>query len=542
MGHTVFILHEETELIGLLKNNHIEIAIVDIDNENGLDSCNMIKSYSYTINNTYVYILIVTKLNRSETVKYALHLGADDFLSSPPDMEEVYIRTTTGQRIVELSKNNMHLFSTITNSRNKFKLMVDTLEESIISVDKNLNILSANKAFLKFVEKHDFKNVINKPYKEMMYCINEQIQHKSRSLPAIHVFDSGTSLFTQIKIKKQNKNIYLKIHSEPIKNQDGEIIQVIETMSDITKEITAINQSNKKNKALSKALNAIEKTQAQLIQSEKMASVGQLAAGVAHEINNPVGFIISNLKTLGKYQRDIIKLLEKYQGIGSGLQDYFSKKINIQSLSNPLEQIQSLEKNMEIDYIKNDIIDLINECDEGAERIKNIVSDLKNFAHPGEEKLKYTNINKNLDSTLNVVRNELKYKATIIKNYGELPDIPCYPQQLSQVFINLLVNAAHAIAEQGEIKIITRLIDEYIEIIISDTGKGISKKDLTKIFDPFFTTKDVGKGTGLGLHVVYNIIQKHHGSIEVKSKVNMGTTFIIKVPVNLKNNKEVECH
>ena len=180
MGYTVFILHEETELTGLLKNNHIDIAIVDIDNKNGLDLYESIKSYSYTINNTYLYTIIITRLNRSETLKYALNLGADDFLSSPPDMKEVYIRVTTGQRIVELSRDNMHLLSKIINSRNKFKFIVDSLEESIISIDKNLNILSANKAFLKFVGKHDFKNVINKPYKEAMHCITEQIGHKDK--------------------------------------------------------------------------------------------------------------------------------------------------------------------------------------------------------------------------------------------------------------------------------------------------------------------------------------------------------------------------
>ncbi|GAI89137.1 unnamed protein product, partial [marine sediment metagenome] len=174
---------------------------------------------------------------------------------------------------------------------------------------------------------------------------------------------------------------------------------------------------------------------------------------------------------------------------------------------------------------------LIKESQEGTERIKKIVIDLKDFAHPGEQELKYANINENLDSTLNIVWNELKYKATVTKDYGELPEVRCYPQQINQVFMNILVNAAQAIEKQGEIRIATRAVDGYVEIEISDTGVGIPKQDLSKVFDPFFTTKDVGKGTGLGLNMAYNIIQKHKGTIDVESEVGKGTTFIIRIPV-----------
>jgi signal transduction histidine kinase len=173
------------------------------------------------------------------------------------------------------------------------------------------------------------------------------------------------------------------------------------------------------------------------------------------------------------------------------------------------------------------------------------VIDLKDFAHPGEQKLQYADINRNLDSTLNVVWNELKYKTKVIKDYGDLPEVRCYPQQINQVFMNLLVNAAQAIEKKGEIKIATRALDGQVEIKIGDTGSGISKEDLSKIFDPFFTTKDVGKGTGLGLNVAYNIIKKHKGSIDVESELGRGATFIIRLQVDLdlesnqKGDKEV---
>jgi signal transduction histidine kinase len=160
------------------------------------------------------------------------------------------------------------------------------------------------------------------------------------------------------------------------------------------------------------------------------------------------------------------------------------------------------------------------------------VLDLKNFSHPGEDVLKMADINHNMDSTLNIVWSELKYKATIIKDYGDLPQIMCYPQQINQVLMNLLVNAAQAIEKQGEIRITTREVGGNAEIIISDTGQGIAKKNLSRIFDPFFTTKAVGKGTGLGLNVTYNIIKKHNGSIDVQSEPGKGATFTIRIPVS----------
>jgi signal transduction histidine kinase len=159
------------------------------------------------------------------------------------------------------------------------------------------------------------------------------------------------------------------------------------------------------------------------------------------------------------------------------------------------------------------------------------VINLKDFAHPGEQKLKYADINKNMESTLNVVWNELKCKARVVKEYGDLPEVRCYPQQLNQVFVNLLVNAAQVIEKEGEIRIATRALDGKVEIKISDTGKGIPEENLSKIFDPFFTTKEVGKGTGLGLNVAYNIIEKHKGTIDVESTVGKGATFTIRLPL-----------
>jgi signal transduction histidine kinase len=179
-----------------------------------------------------------------------------------------------------------------------------------------------------------------------------------------------------------------------------------------------------------------------------------------------------------------------------------------------------------------DVTDLIGDCREGTDRIKKIVLDLKDFAHPGEDKIQTLDINNGLESTLNVANNEIKYKATVQKDFGEIPAIKGYPQQLNQVFMNILVNAAQAIEKKGEITIRTSQVDDQVEVRISDTGSGIPEENLQKIFDPFFTTKDVGKGTGLGMNIAYNIVKKHHGTIAVASQVGKGTTFTIRLPVN----------
>jgi two-component system NtrC family sensor kinase len=275
-----------------------------------------------------------------------------------------------------------------------------------------------------------------------------------------------------------------------------------------------------------------KKAQLHLIQSEKMAPVGQLAAGVAHEINNPTGFISSNLKTLSDYQADLNGLIRQYRQLVGELNECAEKESFPARMATHLNEITSLEKDVEIDFVLNDITDLIKDCTEGTNRIKKIVLSLKDFAHPGEDKLQEADINQGIESTLNVVWNELKHNATVKKEYGDLPLVMCYPQQLNQVIMNLLVNASQALQGKAEIGIVTRADGGRIEIRVSDTGCGIPPENLSKIFDPFFTTKEVGKGTGLGLNVAYNIVEKHKGTINVESEVGKGTTFTIRIPVD----------
>jgi PAS domain S-box-containing protein len=266
----------------------------------------------------------------------------------------------------------------------------------------------------------------------------------------------------------------------------------------------------------------LEDTQNQLLQSEKMASIGQLAAGVAHEINNPVGYVHSNMNTLQSYVGGFLELLEAY-----GEADATIAEPNA-----AMERARAKRSKMDMAFLKEDVASLFAETRQGIERVIKIVKDLKDFSHvDNEEKWAREDLHKGLESTLNVIWNELKYKCEIKKEYGDLPLVECLIFQLNQVFMNILVNASHAIENKGTITIRTGTKGDQVWIEIADNGKGIAAENLKRIFDPFFTTKPVGQGTGLGLSVSYSIIKKHHGSIDVESQEGKGTTFRVNLPV-----------
>jgi two-component system, NtrC family, sensor kinase len=269
--------------------------------------------------------------------------------------------------------------------------------------------------------------------------------------------------------------------------------------------------------------------QNQLLQSEKMASIGVLAAGVAHEINNPIGFVNSNLGCLQRYTQSLLQLLDAYEALEATLQPQ------------DREAILRLKEDIEAGYLREDFPSLLSESLDGLDRVKRIVRDMKDFSHvDSSADLQHADLESGLNSTLNVVWNEVKYKAEVTKEYGGIPAIVCYPSQLNQVFMNLLVNAAHAIDERGKIILRTGHDDTMVWVEVEDTGAGIPQENLGRIFEPFFTTKPVGKGTGLGLSLSYSIIKKHGGSIEVNSEVGKGTVFRVTLPKNLENEVAAE--
>ena len=267
-------------------------------------------------------------------------------------------------------------------------------------------------------------------------------------------------------------------------------------------------------------INRLEEAHNQLLQSEKMASIGQLAAGVAHEINNPIGYVNSNLGTLQQYVGQFLSLLSFYERHESELAPEHR------------DELARLKAELDLPYMRQDVNELLAESLGGLQRVKRIVQDLKDFSHVGDSEMQWANLESGLESTLNVVWNEIRYKADVIRDYGTVPEVECIPSQINQVFMNLLVNASQAITEHGTITLRTRQTGDFVCVEIIDSGSGMPADVMKRIFDPFFTTKPVGTGTGLGLSITSTIIRKHNGRIDVSSEPGKGSTFRIFVPIH----------
>ncbi|WP_206057518.1 sensor histidine kinase [Nitrincola schmidtii] len=293
------------------------------------------------------------------------------------------------------------------------------------------------------------------------------------------------------------------------------------TQMKLAKTLNKLNQEHKQLHTLNQQL---KEAQSQLVQNEKMAAVGQLAAGVAHEINNPMSFIKSNIECLQHYTQRLVEM-------GHYLESLLQKQEDQQIIVSLMRQKEALD----IEQIEEELPELINETLDGAKRIQDITGSLRDFSRLDSSEWQLADIHEGLESTLKIVNHEIKYTVNeIVKDFGKLPKIYCLPSQLNQVFLNLLVNASHAIDKDGKIIIETRFLEDsnQITIRITDNGAGIPKTILSKIFDPFFTTKEIGTGTGLGLSISYGIIQAHQGSIEVNSTIDQGTSFLITLPIN----------
>lgn len=266
-------------------------------------------------------------------------------------------------------------------------------------------------------------------------------------------------------------------------------------------------------------IRTLQETRDQLLQSQKMAAIGQLAGGVAHEINNPLAYVNTNIGVLREYVNDLLAVLD----------------VCARTAPDAVRaaQLEALADEAELEHIRRDAGDLLDETREGMQRIRSVVDDLTDFTHAGQAEWRLMDVHAGLDGTLDLLRNGLGSETRFVREYGELPMLECVDTQISQVFRNLLVNAAHAVDGRGTVFIRTGCDGrrEWVYVQVADTGRGIAQEHLTRVFEPFFTTRPVGEGTGLGLSLAYGIVQRHGGTIDVESRMSEGTAFTVRLPV-----------
>jgi len=317
--------------------------------------------------------------------------------------------------------------------------------------------------------------------------------------------------------------------TQQVKNNSGdEIGQLTRAFNsmvmDLAQARTALSEANNNlastNQALNISVEELKSAQEQLIQAEKMASLGQLTAGVAHEINNPINFVSANVDPLKQDMADIIGVLRRYEEV--------VKEKKLEAL---FVDVRAYQKEAGIEMSIEEVKNLLKGIEDGARRTAEIVKGLRNFSRMDQNIFKKADINEGIDSTLTLLHSSYKNRVEIVRDYGTLPEIECFPGQLNQVFLNILSNAVQAIPEQGTIVIKTWEAGDKVKISFKDNGTGMSDEVRKKIYDPFFTTKDVGKGNGLGMYISYGIVEKHRGKIEVFSTLGKGTEFIITLPI-----------
>lgn len=412
--------------------------------------------------------------------------------------------------------------------------VVDRIEVGVLAVDEHMRVVFWNR----FMATHSGRSAADVTGRNLFQAFPELprrwLEKKIQSVfvlgnysftswaqrPFLFRFDHNRPITGGIDCMRQNSTFL------PVKNGAGKVEQVCITLFDYTDTAlyqgrlqAAIADLETEKAEQHKLIAKLEQAHHQLLQSEKLASIGQLAAGVAHEINNPIGFVNSNVGTLDGYVADLMRLVQAYEAAEGQLP------------AQAAERIAMVKREIDLEYLRDDVGQLLRESRDGLQRVKRIVQDLKDFSRMGETDLQWADLHSCLDSTLNVVANEIKYRAEVVKDYGALPEVECVPSQLNQVFMNLLVNAAQAIAEFGRITVRTGAEGDHVCVSVADTGSGIPSEHLSRIFDPFFTTKPVGKGTGLGLSVSYNIVRRHGGRIEVDSAPGRGTTFCVWLPI-----------
>jgi two-component system NtrC family sensor kinase len=491
----------------------LDVIMPDMD---GFQTCRELKANPSLKD---IPVIFISALDETSSKVKGFDAGGVDYIAKPFEKEEVLARVKTHlsirqlqlslseakvemedrvrQRTSELIAKHeqlSNLFQQVRHAKIQWEQTMDCIDDIIMLVGEDGCLLRCNKALLQFAGVDGYNDLLGLDWLKLLASCGLNLGWLNNNSQELYHEGSGR-WFTVKWYNYADKN--------------GAVI-ALHDMTDIKKVYEELGE----------AYDKLKTTHRQLVQQEKMASIGQLAAGVAHEINNPMGFISSNLETLGKYAERLRQFITVQDEVLKGVSDPEAK-----------EKLVEARKRLKIDYLLDDIPALVAESNDGAVRVRTIVQNLKGFSRTDLKEMESANLNECLERAISIAWNELKYKVTLEKDFGELPTVNCYPQQLGQVFLNFLVNAAHAIEQQGVVRVTTRAEEGYVTIAVSDTGCGIAEENMDRIFEPFFTTKETGTGTGLGLAISYEIVQQHSGTIDVESEVGKGTTFTVHLPI-----------
>jgi len=455
-------------------------------------------------------VIFVTGLDSVEDEEKGLALGAVDYIAKPYRPPVVLARVRNHLELKRardwLRDQNVYLEAEVARREQTLHSVTAAARDAIIMIDGAGRIAFWNPAAEKIFG-HTAAEAIGRELHPLLAPPRFQAA-MAQGLAGFRSTGAGAAVGKTLELaalRKDGTEFPMELSLAAVRRDDA--WWGVGTVRDITER---------------KALDAqLAQAQNHLLQSDKLAAIGQLAAGVAHEINNPIGFVTSNMGSLERYVRDLLEILDACEGLeGAAAAD-----------SPALAVVRELKQRKDLDYLRGDIQQLIAESQEGLQRVGKIVQDLKTFARVDESNWQWADLRGGLESTLNMIWNELKYHCTVHKDYGDLPEVWCLPSQLNQVFMNLLVNAGQAIVGKGDIGIRTGQRGEEVFVAITDSGGGISPENQRRLFEPFFTTKPVGKGTGLGLSLAFSIVQRHGGRIEVDSEVGKGTTFTVWLPI-----------
>ncbi|MCT4661322.1 MAG: PAS domain S-box protein [Tissierellales bacterium] len=422
----------------------------------------------------------------------------------------------------------------ISDSKNRMFTLLSQTPSSVVITDIEGNIQYVNPRFCR-VTGYTQEELIGQNPRILKSGTQSAEVYKDLWL----TISSGKTWRGEFQNKRKNGELYWEyVTIFPIKNELGDVVNYAGIKQDISLQKKMADELSDRNLELLEALNQLKSTQTKLIQQEQLAGIGQLAAGVAHEINNPLGFVISNFKTLEDYLKMYKKLINEYHDV-----------LNCEEAKSIKRDIERVEAKYDLEFISEDVEGLIFDSEDGLERIEKIVRSLRSFSRIDQlDQFQPYDMNEGLLSTLTVARNEIKYDAEVVHELCEdMPYIDAIGGQLNQVFLNMIINSVQAIRGKsdhengvmGKIKLKTFYDDEFAYCEIEDTGSGIKKENIDKIFQPFFTTKAVGKGTGLGLGIAYDIIvNKHKGHVNVESEVGIGTKFTVVLPIKQKSKTE----